>query len=297
MSDSRSGLGKQVAIAAMGGMTSAITSVALAWIQVHAGFAVYSVTWCFLVPVGAIAAGALASTGYLLGARAFHMKPVGGIAWNMAWACVGTYFLVHYLVYFWMEQDGTRVREVVGFWTYLDFTIRNTRLERIGGSDPGGELGATWGYVYASLQLAGFAGGGLFTYAFLSSAPYCDLCTRYARKADGRKLYANDENELVARVGELRQLLADKRYQEAVDLCTYTMGSRRFDSQGMRTVLTLHRCDVCRTAHLSLDVARKAKREWKDLGELQVRLWMREDEDHEGDAHPQSGPRASSPPP
>ena len=178
-------VGRQVALAACGLATTFAVVGLNAWIASTASFNLLSLSVWFIVPVGALLGGAVAASGYYGGALLTQTMPTKEIAWSMVGIAAGAWFFSHWLEYASMTlDDGTRVRDTVGFWQFLQFTTEHQSLTlRTRGNTTGvgtGELGVL-GYAREALQVAGFVGGGLAVYGWLVSKEACGTCRRYAK--------------------------------------------------------------------------------------------------------------------
>src|SRR5207249_3554387 len=133
-------------------------------IELQSGFAFYTWMFWFVIPAGAGLSGFAGATGYLAGSWFFGHRPTRLLLLNILIASVSTFFLIHYLSYITLQIEGKRVSDFIPFTQYLDIVIRSTSMEfrvtraatKVGST---GELGG-WGYIYALLQIVGFAVGG-----------------------------------------------------------------------------------------------------------------------------------------
>ncbi len=262
-------------IAVMGVGSSALTGVVLGLIEAWTGFALYSLMFWFIIPVGAILAGFAAASGYFLGAKLFHQKPAGGVALNMIFASVSAYLLVHYIPYYLLEIDGVRVKDGLSFWSYLDLYIRNTSLS-FRGKVSTGELGSMWGYIYAVIQLIGFSLGGFAVFAILLDSPYCEKCSKYLNKTSTQDRYTREGEVLFKQVNTFADMLNRKRYLEALEFHSLNMGSAERSNHHLRTRITTHNCKTCGINHLNFIVSRLEKGDWKDVEETRMRVWFGE---------------------
>jgi hypothetical protein len=150
---------------ALGVSWSIIIGVIVGLIELKTGFAFYSLMLLFVIPIGSILTGFIASGGYYLGSKVLHQKPAGGILINLVIIPVTTFLVIHYIQYFMLEIDSVRIKDFVTFWQYLDWDIKHTSISfrRIHSAPL--ELGSFWGYVFVLLQLIGFSFGGLPAFA------------------------------------------------------------------------------------------------------------------------------------
>lgn len=264
---------KQLLVAAMGFSTSAVTGIALGLIEYYTGYAIYSWTLWFVVPIGAILAGSAAASGYYTGAMLFHQKPVGGVLFNMAAASVSAYFLVHCVPYYLVEVEGLRVKDAVSFWQYMDYNIRHTSIKLLRGGASTGELGRFWGYAYASLQLVGFSLGGISVFVWLASNPYCEKCARYLAKTGKQERYTSDSDAFVSSIKEFANLVEQKRFDEAILFHANKMGTPLTTGHHLRTSVITRACTVCGINHLDFIASKLHKNDWKDIDETHISLF------------------------
>ena len=192
---------KQLLVAAMGITSSLLTGIILAFLDVFSGFAIYSWSIWFVIPVGAILSGFAGASGYYAGAMMFHQKPAGGVLFNMVAASISTFILVYYIPYYMLEVESIRVKDSISFWQYLDFTFTHSSLRLLRGSSSTGELGSL-GYVNAALELIGFSLGGVSVFVYLSMNPYCEKCSRYLKKTGRQDRYWLGSESLAEDVGK-----------------------------------------------------------------------------------------------
>jgi hypothetical protein len=102
-------------VTAIGVFTSIVTAVILVVVDLKFDFSLYSWMFWFVVPVGAILCGFAAASGYYFGARLFNHRPTGVLLLNMAAVSVTTFFVIHYLNYYFMEIDGRSVHNFLPF--------------------------------------------------------------------------------------------------------------------------------------------------------------------------------------
>ncbi len=266
---------KQVLVAVFGITSSLLTGIILALIEVFTGFAIYSWSFWFIIPVGALLAGFGGASGYYAGAMLFQQKPAGGVLFNMVAASVSTFLLVHYIPYYLFEVEGIRVKDAISFWQYLGFSFTHTSLKLIRGSASTGELGSL-GYVHAALQLIGFSLGGLGVFGWLSGNPYCDKCSRYLKKTDQQDRYRFERESLVQDMGKFSALLERQNLREAVRFHNEEMGIAQQGTKPLRTRLITRVCSDCGINHLDFVISRLDRDDWKDINESRIAMFTQE---------------------
>jgi hypothetical protein len=109
--------------------SSVLTALVLALIETKFGIALYSFMWWFVIPIGAIAAGFAAATGYYFGAKTFHHRPTRLLLFNVVSVAVTTYFIVNYLNYSLLQVDGHPASSFLPFGQYMDIVLNHQSLE------------------------------------------------------------------------------------------------------------------------------------------------------------------------
>jgi len=136
----------------------------------------------YVLPVGAILVGLVASSGYGAASYVSGTKVTG---WLLALVLV--LLALSYFTAKWVEfrlvfpdgvlDDGTPA----AFWSYFDASTRSIYwVARNAHDTDGAPLGA-WGYALRGLELAGFVGGGAFIPFALRRLPYCAGCQAYKK--------------------------------------------------------------------------------------------------------------------
>lgn len=265
-------------MSAFGAITSIATAIILFLIEGSFGFSLYTWTFWFVIPVGAILAGFLAAVGYYLGARLFSLRPTPLILLNMVAIYVGTFFLIHFLGYASLEINGEPVSDYVSFGTYLDILLRHQsvgfyfRHVEVGAT---GELGG-WGYAYAVLQIMGFAFGGVAVFGYLSSLPYCDRCSRYLSGRAKQERFAGDPDAFAQMVEQLATAIDAGRPQEAINQHAAGEAKHRKELH-LKSILKLRKCRGCGTNWLGFSAHKWTGSNWKDLNKLEFSTF------HEGE--------------
>ena len=98
-----------LAISLCGLVSTAVTVVALVFMELEWDFAFYSLLHFFVIPTGAIISGAGAASGYYFGALLLHTKPTIRVLLNMLLISVLAYFSINYVLYSMLEIDGVAV--------------------------------------------------------------------------------------------------------------------------------------------------------------------------------------------
>ena len=229
----------------------------------------------YILPVGALIVGVVASSGYGVASWFSGVKITRSLLWTVLGLQTLAYFGAQYIEFKSMQliyEDGTPV----GFWTYFDFAARSFAWRQDDGS-PGEPLGL-WGYALRGLELTGFLGGSLIVPAVMSKRPYCPDCQRYMRtrqlsrvaaSVPARKVKKSDVAGQAAYDTEQQQAFeAGLRKVEAVQQLATTQKPGEFQSAlaelkseekaaaklPRQFILKLVECRQCRTGWLQADV-------------------------------------------
>lgn len=154
-------------------ITSLLTGLVLWLIAVKTGFAIHKLTYAFIFPAGAFLSGWAGASGYYVGYQLFKRRPGALLLPNIVAGSLGTFFLIYYLFYLAFRTRPAGALRLISFWSFLDVSIRASVINFEGVSTP--KLGY-FGYVTTSLEVAGFALGGLLVYSYLRAPPYCSRC-------------------------------------------------------------------------------------------------------------------------
>jgi len=267
-------------VSGFGAITSILTAIVLFLIEQSIGLSIYTWTVWFIIPAGAICAGFVAAGGYYLGAKFFNHRTSWLILFNMVAISVATFVLVHYLTYAFMEVDGRPVHEFVPFESYMDIRLRHTSVEfRYRGAaklGTTGELGEA-GYLYALLQIVGFAIGGVAVYRWLASEPYCQTCSQYLSKRDKQSRFSGDADQFSEMVKIFLAHIALDQFQEAIKKHA-SFGERR-SRKGLhlQSALELRQCNRCGINWLNFSCYKWAGRDWQEIHELHYSTFYKAD--------------------
>jgi hypothetical protein len=248
---------QDLAITALGAVSSVLTALLLWYVAEKTDFSFYTLMHWFIVPTGAICSGFVAAAGYYAGAVLFHHRPHRLMLLSMTAIAVGTYFLINYFEYRALEVDGERVSNVVGFWEYLDFRVSHSSYS-FGhtGSSSAVDIGRL-GYLFAVLQVLGFATGGFVIYGVLASRLYCDRCGRYfSTKYKKNKQFA-EMSEVESLAGELSAAFNQKRFTEAVTRYAAPTPAPKLMKRRFLTTFKIEHCTTCNKHHLLFEAHRQ----------------------------------------
>lgn len=254
-------------VVSSGLITTAITLFIIYLLDVHTELNPMGWYLWFIVPVGAIAVGWCAGSGYGLASWLTGVKIRRGLIGQVILLQIIAYFLAQYIAF---RQQGF----TYGFWEHYDRYTREItfKLNNHGQSTTTSPLGV-WGYGVRALEVLGFALGGIIAPAILQSKPYCESCQVYMKSRtlgllpagvvprkvkksdlDGMKRY---EAEQTACAEEGAKLLEETRLLALKDDPAEFLGVfARFASQkkdvGKRTTRIEGRMHHCPRCHFGL---------------------------------------------
>ena len=188
---------KSYGVALIGMLTSVLTALLLWFLEHRFGFGIYGFSILFIIPVGAIGSGLVAASGYWYAARKLNRRPTWGLLVTMLLISAGCYVLIQYLHYrsasVVVDEKTVSLSQLVSFFDFWKLMVEQMSLGRAGRDSMSGELGQ-WGYVFAALQVIGFALGGVFVYFLLAATPWCEGCYQFlTRRALLRRKSAEPE--------------------------------------------------------------------------------------------------------
>jgi len=264
-----------------GAVSSVLTALLLSWLEMRWRFSFYSYMLWFVIPVGAICSGFVAAGGYYFGSILFKKKPTPMILLNMVSISIGTYFFIQYLDYISLEIDGKQVAEFLSFWKYWDITMSHSAVQFYFGRAHAKvgtplELGS-YGYWYAVLQIIGFAIGGLATYGYLSSIPWCERCRQYLSRKGSLERYTGDEETFKAFFVKTAELFEQGNLSEIISLHQNEGGAEKFDKKEhhLNTTIELKNCKQCGRHHFAFLVKKwNGSNDWKDINDLSFKTFI-----------------------
>lgn len=271
--------GEDFLVAGCGLVTCVLTALILWWIEAQFGFALYTWTFWFIIPAGALLAGFAGASGYYAGSWLFGHRPTRLLLLNIVIASVATFFLIYYLSYITLQMEGKRVSDYIPFLQYLDLALRSTSLEfryrgavKLGST---GELGY-FGYAVAVLQVIGFAVGGFVVYAVLVSKPYCEKCSRYLSGKGRQVRYTQDADGLQAIVQQVLQNLASGTMAPAIELQRSFGNPSHQKNNHLRSTFEVRCCKKCKQHWVKFSVEKQSGDNWKEISDFTVSGFTKE---------------------
>lgn len=133
----------------------------------------------YVLPVGAIIVGVIASSGYGLASWSSGVKITKALLWIVLGLQFAAYVGAQYIEFKNLHLVHRADHSRVGFLEYYDAMARSFAWKEDNGK-VGNTLGG-WGYLFCGLEVVGFAAGGLIVPGLLRKAPYCAECQRYMK--------------------------------------------------------------------------------------------------------------------
>lgn len=268
---------KDFFITLFGALTSLLTAFILYWIESRWNVSLYSFMLWFIIPVGAGISGFAAASGYYLGSRLFNHKPRKILLFNMLAISCGTYLFIQYLDYSFLEIEGIPVADYLSYWEYLDTSTTNTSIQMRFGRGHA-KIGDaielhSLGYIYALLQVIGFALGSLLLYLYLSTQLYCEKCFRYFSGKGNVSRYTDNNESLANFINQAVNLFKGHNLNEIISLHDTEAGSKKYDLKNhwLKTSLSLKFCKECGIHHLLLNVFKKnGENDWDEINDLSI---------------------------
>ncbi len=257
---------KEVAVLLATGVTTLLTCIVLAFVDLTTGFSLYGFSLWFVVPVGALLSGFVAASGCYLAGRWLNYKPTGTLLIGVLALSALTFFLINYLDYYFTTVDGQHVREFISFIDYLGIALSNMSLCVHGCVGGGIGLGPL-GYVAAGLQILGFFVGGASVYGYLSSLTYCTACARYFSPEKTEKRYFPEVAAAAQAHGEVLDLLRGGQFHAALTQHAASGEGTRQRHFGAASELRLYYCKTCLRRHIRvvLQQQQEGKNDWKAI--------------------------------
>jgi hypothetical protein len=258
-------------VLAAGIVTSIATAFIVTLINTITGFNVFTFSMWVLLPLGAIACGFAAASGYYFAARFLHLQPSRWLLAQMVVVAALTQMLIYWLEYKALNIDGVNVSSVIPFFQYLDVSLTSAHM-RIGrGMHDTGQVGS-FGYWLAAIDFVGFMIGGGFVYIVLDSTPVCADCKKYYTKLAVKKDSFSDQEEFAGYYDGVYTHPVDSEEFAAHTSGEYSAGKAQQGTINLESKLMS--CPSCSQQRLDEKVSVFNGKEWKDINSLTRRTRM-----------------------
>lgn len=255
---------KDMAVLLATAATTLLTCLILAFIDLTTGFSLYGFNLWFIVPIGALFAGFAAASGCYAAARLLNHQPTRVVLAGVLALSALTFFVVHYLDYYFTTIEGQRVRDFVSFPAFLNISLTNMALCVHGCAGGGLDLGVV-GYAVAGLQILGFFVGGAAVYLYLKSEKYCAACARYYAHKKTEKRYFWDLRSAAQAHGAVLELLREGQFHQALSRHAASGEATRGRDAAVASELQLRYCTNCLRHHVHVALQQRHKNDWKTV--------------------------------
>jgi len=271
---------QNLVLALFGAVTSAITAAILVLVELKWGMVFYSHTIWGIIPLGAGGAGLAAASGYYFGSRLLNIRPGRDLVVGITAISAGTFFFIYWLKYVFMTVDGRQVSDGIRYWDFLNYTITHTALKFGIGAvffDGSVNIGPGGGYLFAALQILGFAFGGYVIYMYLVRLPYCENCGLFFKDKGSQTRYFPDTNTATASTKEFLAKVDTKRFQDSIQTHAKTGAAKPSGQKMFKSSIELKRCDGCEKHYLHFGVKRWVNsKKWKNITEWNYSTYLME---------------------
>jgi hypothetical protein len=211
--------GNPAPVILVAGLATSLLALGAVWaLNVYAGENVMGWYANFVLPVGAILVGGVASSGFGLASWLTGAKITGRLLVAATVVLVAGYWAAQYLEFRAAFPDGAYLPDgtAAGLLDWYDVGTRAFAWKTHG--ELGDPIGA-WGYALRAAEVVGFAGGGLIAPILLRNVPYCDACRVYMRSPVVAVIPAGVETKKVSKKDaaalEARETAAREAWERA----------------------------------------------------------------------------------
>lgn len=255
-----------------GAATTLLTAWVLSLVEQNYEFSFYSFCLLFFIPVGAIASGFAAATGYWIGSKVVNQKPTRRLLVNILILSVGAFFALHFMNYAIQEVQGEPLRQMIGFGDYLRFVHTHTSLSISFHSTNIGDLGelGTAGYFFGALQIAGFAIGGIVVYLIIKAQPYCEPCERFLKSRWTEERFFSDSEQALAFRNQAAGRMQQQQFSELVADYESLENKKATKGSEIRMKLKIWGCPCCTQRLIELEASRLVQNNWAAIPQMTV---------------------------
>lgn len=260
MGDAVGSFARELLVCAAGLATTLVTAIVLALIAGATDFDFLALSYCFVIPLGAMLSGFGAASGYYAGGRIFQQRPGLLVALVMLPGAVGLQVLVIAIRYVDVlgDTDEPLLTHIWRFPTFVELyvtsgTIRIRNVES-------GEVGR-FGWALAVLQTVGLLIGHAAAFFALLGASYCERCRRYLSKVGEIVGYTGDiDGQRAFVAATCGETVCSPSYRARIDaLPNVPLGA----IGQTRVLLTLRRCNRCGLQRVQENVESMRQGQWE----------------------------------
>ena len=165
-----------VALAGLG--TSLATAGIVAVVGSLTNLNIFTFSIWIVLPVGAVACGLAAASGYYFVSKYLHYRPGILMLAMMVGAAALTQLLIYWLEYRFLQIGGLYISEYMSFSEYLDTSLTTAHIRAGRAATDAGPVGS-FGYWLAAFQFVGFLVGSILSFLLLRAYPSCPRCSKY----------------------------------------------------------------------------------------------------------------------
>jgi len=140
----------------------------------------------------------------------------------------------------------------------------------------GVDIGAGGGYLFAALQILGFAVGGYCIYVHLAGLPYCKDCGLYFKDKGKQTRYFGDTDTVAASTEGFLVKVREERFQESIQTHAATGSDKPTGPSMFNSSIELKRCKGCEKHFMKFGVMRWVNKEWKEIADFNYSAYLME---------------------
>jgi hypothetical protein len=158
----------------IGGGITLVLALAGVWMASRSGENIMGWYADYVLPVGAVLVGLVASSGFCIASYVSGTKVTGLLMLAVVGMLLAGYLAAQYVEFLLLIPSGAEI----GFFDYYDSVTRSFHWVEHG--TPGSPMGSI-GYLLRAGETLGFVGGGVLIPIALRRLPYCEACAAYMR--------------------------------------------------------------------------------------------------------------------
>lgn len=256
---------KSIVIALFGVATAVATAFANVMLINSMEFDLFSLFLFFIVPVGALIIGALATSGFYIGSSLLHKRADKFLLLLMFLVAALTMFLMYFIQYSMINVQGDiKLSDVMGFREFVELSFTEMSY---------GDSGAvgSFGYLIGGVQFLGILGGAWFVYSMLSGKAGCEICGNYFSSKAKKTLKLENTEGLQGYLDNLQGKSVESAEFAQVMSETENAGAG-LSNETVRIDKELLACSGCEGQAMNMKVKVLDDGEWHDVPQLHMRL-------------------------
>lgn len=254
--------------------TSLIAGIVLAFvisaIELQTDVALYGLSVAFVIPVGAIGCGLVASVGYYAASRELHVRPTPALLSIPLATAVVTFVASHFFSYQRYEfAPGRTLSDVMTFGEYLRAAATETSLSfgSRGGTDRLGSLG----YAVTAIEIVGFAVGGWMVANHLRSKPWCSDSSHFMKRVEQRKQMFEEGEPFEHVMARITDQLENGNSADVIQVLPEHRGSFKENRKAAFSVeVDRYECESCGVAHGVVTTHARRGNQWQQTSRSEI---------------------------